>query len=142
MTNKQTGKQFTSHYTPAKTREYEKSVSVWAKDAMQGTKLINTPVAIDLVIVMPIPTSWPQWKKILAAKGDLMPTAKPDADNIEKVIKDGCNGVVWHDDSYVVKSSKRKIFTDGHIAVGVHVSVTTLTGHIAQITKKPEMVVV
>lgn len=45
-----------------------------------------------------------------AAAGHIVPTVKPDSDNAEKAIKDGCNGVVYRDDVQVVKDSKEKVY--------------------------------
>ena len=33
------------------------------------------------------------------SSGELLPTTKPDLDNLIKGIKDGCNKVIWHDAS-------------------------------------------
>ena len=43
-----------------------------------------------------------------AMAGELLPTTKPDVDNIVKAIGDGLNGVVWRDDVQAVDLFVRK----------------------------------
>lgn len=97
------GKQFISHYTPKSTRNFEQEVRGAAFMAMVDAKLQpaarEVPVELGLLFVMPIPASWSQ-RKTLAAVGAPV-IVKPDLDNLEKSIKDGCNGVVWVDDCQV-----------------------------------------
>ena len=40
--------------------------------------------------------------------GRLLPTSKPDTDNVLKAVLDGCNGVLWRDDVLVVDVRIRK----------------------------------
>ncbi|MEB7453251.1 RusA family crossover junction endodeoxyribonuclease [Lysinibacillus sphaericus] len=51
-------------------------------------------------------------KRALIARGELRPTTKPEADNLIKGIKDGCNKVIWHDDSQIVEMNVRKFYSE------------------------------
>lgn len=128
----------TIHYTPKKTVSYEKQVAMQAKAAMDGQKPFDGPVRINFIAVFPIPVAWPLWKREAAKNGVVYPTVKPDSDNIEKSIKDGCNKIVWIDDSYAVSGSKDKIYANDELDVGVHVFIQPMKGLPAQIKKKPE----
>jgi Holliday junction resolvase RusA-like endonuclease len=99
-------------YTPQKTVSYEGTIAVAAQMAMRGQPLFDGPCAVSLNIFMSVPASWSRRKRLLALGGDLLPTKKPDADNIEKVVFDAMNGVVWRDDSQVVDSVKHKRYSD------------------------------
>lgn len=128
----------TIHYTPEKTVAYEKNVALCARTVMVGREILVGPIKIRLLAVMPIPVSWPKWKQEAAQNGCLMPTSTPDLDNIEKSIKDGCNKIVWVDDSYVVSSSKDKIYTSSRFtSAGVYVEIEKLNALPAQIKRKP-----
>lgn len=127
------------HYTPDKTRSYERTIRLLARQAVGARKPIDGPVSLTLQIVMPIPASWPAWKRDLAQSGQLAPTTKPDADNIEKAVKDALNGVVYRDDAQVVAADKIKCYEDGELTVGVHVGVSVLPLHSAQIKTKPRV---
>lgn len=101
-----------SMYTPAKTANYESLVAHAAHIAMAGKSLIAGAVFVDLDIRLQIPASWSKKKKQQAAEGLIAATKKPDADNVEKGIFDGMNGVVWVDDVQVVQVSKRKRYAE------------------------------
>ena len=126
------------HYTPDKTKTYEGMIRLQAMHAMRSVTPCDAPVSLVLTIVMPIPDSWPAWKRELAESGKLLPTVKPDADNVEKAVKDALNGVVWRDDAQVVICNKSKIYECTHFAVGVHVEAFSLGQLPAQIKRKPE----
>lgn len=115
----------TRHYTPEATVAYESLVKLAAALAMKGRPTYTGPIRIDLEIVMPIPASWSKVRQVRAAAGEIAPTTKPDADNVEKAVKDGLNGVVYRDDVQVVADSKRKVYG---LVPGVTVVVTVLRG--------------
>lgn len=111
----------TGHYTPEKTRSYEGVIAAMAQAAMAGRALLTAPLLIEVIAVMPVPPSWPAWKRAAALRGEVLPTTKPDLDNIEKALKDGFNQVVWRDDAQVVHCVKSKRYGD---TPGVMVTVT------------------
>lgn len=124
---------FTRHYTPDKTVAYESLVRLVAAQAMEGREAYTGPIRMDLDIVLPIPRSWSGVRQRRAAAGEIAPTVKPDGDNVEKAIKDGCNGVAYRDDAQVVEASKRKIYG---LVPGVAVLLTVLDMEPAQGVKK------
>lgn len=103
---------FARVYTPEKTANYEGLVAHSAQAAMNGRKLFSGPVAVELDIRVSIPASWSGKRKSMAQRGEVAATKKPDADNVEKAVFDGMNGVVWVDDVQVVQVSKRKRYAD------------------------------
>lgn len=125
------------HYTPEKTKTYEGMIRVLAMQAMRNVLPCNAPVSLTLTIAMPIPDSWPTWKRELAEAGEILPTTKPDSDNVQKAVMDALNGVVWRDDAQVVLCSTSKIYECAHFATGVHVEVYALSPLPAQIKRKP-----
>lgn len=98
-----------AHYTPEKTARYENLVRLAAAQAMGTTAPIEVAVCLVVRAYMPIPKSWSMKKKQAAVLDEVLPTSRPDLDNIVKAIKDGGNGVTWRDDSQVVDliASKR-----------------------------------
>ncbi|GFN25474.1 hypothetical protein ADE_11720 [Achromobacter denitrificans] len=101
---------FTRHYTPEATAAYESLVKLAAAQVMAGREPYTGAIQMHLHIVLPIPQSWSGVRQRRAAAGHIVPTVKPDSDNAEKAIKDGCNGVVYRDDVQVVKDSKEKVY--------------------------------
>ena len=89
-------------YTPAKTRNYERDISVLGKQEMRGKTPYSGPLSVSITALFAPPQSWPKWKreKVTEHGVFIKHTARPDIDNLGKVI-DGLNGVVWLDDSQI-----------------------------------------
>jgi Holliday junction resolvase RusA-like endonuclease len=90
-------------YTPKKTENYEARVAVFAKAALADDRPLDGAVALSIVAWFPIPTSWSKKRRQAALDGREQHTKRPDLDNVLKAIKDGLNGIVWRDDSQVVR---------------------------------------
>lgn len=103
---------FITMYTPEKTANYEGLVAHAAMIAMAGRDLIQGAVSVELDIRLPIPESWSMKKKAHAIQGLLMPTKKPDIDNIFKACADGMNNVVYKDDVQIVETTQRKRYAE------------------------------
>jgi len=99
---------FSRMATPQKTVAYEGLIAHAARQAMGLRVLLDGPCAVRLDIVCQVPASWSQRKQADAIAGRIRPTTKPDIDNVEKAVFDGCNGVVWRDDVQVVEVRKVK----------------------------------
>ena len=125
------------HHTPEKTRLYEARVKRIAQRFMGKRKPFEGAVKLHLLFVMPLPESWPRWKKELAQADELVHTTKPDADNMEKAIKDAFNGVVWVDDCRVFSCNKSKLYERPGRTVGTYCRVEQTDKYCSQITKKP-----
>lgn len=88
-------------YTPKQTTQYEKLVraSYTAVSKMFFEK--DTPLIISIIALFSIPKSVSKKLKNSMLKGDILPTKKPDSDNIIKIILDALNGVCYHDDAQI-----------------------------------------
>ena len=98
-------------YTPKKTKDYEKLVQWSCKNKYKGDPL-KAPIRIDIRLYMYIPknTSKVRLKRKLA--GEILPTKKPDWDNMAKAITDALNGIAYEDDNQVVEAHVYKYFSD------------------------------
>ncbi len=95
-------------FTPQKTASYENLIAMAAQQAMAGRALILGPVLVEMKIILQIPQSWSKKRKQQALEGRVLPTTKPDKDNVIKAIYDGINGIVWKDDVQAVDGYQRK----------------------------------
>lgn len=93
-------------YTPAKTVAYESTVALMAQQAMGAAGPIDGPLAVSIVATWPIPASWSKKRR----ETEFWKTSRPDVDNIAKAIGDGCNGIVWADDSQIVWMRASKVY--------------------------------
>lgn len=95
-------------FTPAKTVAYEGLVAHAAQLALSGRPLFEQAVGCNVFMDCMVPASWSAKKQRAALAGEVLPTSKPDADNVVKAIFDGCNGVLWRDDVLVTDLRVRK----------------------------------
>lgn len=117
--NKHTGRSIS--FTPAETVNYENLVKFSFINA-GGEIIPEGAISLTIVCNMEIPASASKKKQALMASNEIMPTKKPDLDNIIKSIKDGLNKVAWKDDSQVVCISAIKRYNTGAPFTGVIVS--------------------
>lgn len=93
--------------TPGKTRAWEQYVSMIARQARTRARIDQPhsgPVMLGCVFYIAIPKSWPVAKKQQARDGVLRPmvVGDPDTSNLIKSIEDGCQGVLWVNDTAIV----------------------------------------
>ena len=96
------------HYTPETTRAYEDLVRMAARAAMAKAPPMEGALSVSIEITMPIPVSWSKRKQTDALAGLVMPTGRPDLDNLIKALTDACNGIVWRDDAQIVRLMAEK----------------------------------
>lgn len=103
---------FVRTFTPEKTANYENLVKLAAYCAMNGRETFTVAVSCDITIELEPAPSWSNKKRMAAISGVLLPTSKPDLDNVLKGILDAMNGVVFKDDKQVVDVVIRKRYAD------------------------------
>lgn len=103
---------FATVYKAGKDRAYEKSVAGVARAHMGDRAPMEGPVSLSLRFRLPIPKSETKRVRAAMASGEIAPTTKPDLSNMVKAIEDGMNGVVFVDDSQVVRSFQTKIYAE------------------------------
>lgn len=88
-------------FTPQQTVDYENVIREAAQIAMIGRKALKCPVESHITFV-------------LKGGAEEWPTSRRDgdADNMEKAVLDALNGLVFEDDSLVVRSYREKICGD------------------------------
>lgn len=72
----------------------------------------SIPLEISILALFPIPQRASKKLKKLMLNGDILPTKKPDSDNMIKVILDALNGVCYHDDNQICKVNFVKIYAE------------------------------
>jgi len=99
-------------FTPAKTRRFEDRVrAVAVRDWRDPPLARETPIVLVATFWLPVPRSWSRKRQSAAVEGLLLPTSKPDLDNLVKAISDGMNGVVYQDDSAIVETRNAKRYS-------------------------------
>lgn len=106
-----TGKVFGSTFTDAQTRSYETLLREAAEAVMGEAPLLEGALQIDVEARFDVPQSWSRKKREAALRGEVMPTGRPDLDNLVKVL-DALNSVVWRDDSQIVIANIAKLYSE------------------------------
>lgn len=96
-------------YTPAQTVNYEAALRIAAQDAMAGRAPLDGPCELVAVAAFAVPSSWSAKKTAKAIRGEILPTVKPDGDNILK-LTDALNGVCFVDDKQIVRAEITKVY--------------------------------
>ncbi|MGE8037876.1 RusA family crossover junction endodeoxyribonuclease [Lysinibacillus sp. NPDC093692] len=105
------GKNVVTHDAP-KSKDFKDFVKLVAWQN-KPSELIAGPIKLQADIYLMPPKKYHTGpKRALIASGELRPTTKPDADNLIKGIKDGCNKIIWHDDSQIVDMTVRKFYSE------------------------------
>ena len=95
---------FARAYTPAKTRRFEDVVRQLVAQHWRRPPLEAQAVSLLIDCVRPVPASWSKRKTADALSGRLMPTSKPDLDNLVKSVVDGMAAICFRDDSIIVRT--------------------------------------
>ena len=100
-------------YTQKRTRQRETDIA-WAYKRAGGRLQASTSdfVRLSVFSIYPIPKSASKAKKTAMADGRILPTVKPDVDNVLKLIMDALNGVAYLDDKQVVDARCAKMYAD------------------------------
>ena len=96
--NRKTGRT----YTPKETAAYERVVRKAYLAAAPDVHLTG-PIRAKISACYSIPMSWSNKKMEAALSEKILPTVKPDLDNVAKAVLDALNGIAYDDDSAVVQ---------------------------------------
>ena len=119
--------------TPVPTVKWEFGASTIARQVMKTRPPLTGPLSVSVVICLPVPQSWPPWKREAALDGRVRPTGRPDRTNIVKAAEDACNNIVWVDDAQIVEGACSKQYSD---APCVLIRVESVVALSSQTTKR------
>lgn len=98
--------------TPEGTVLYENLIRLsYQRCERRETFFDGEPLEVDITAFFAIPKSASKKKAADMSAGRILPTKKPDADNIAKVVCDALNGVAYHDDSQIARLTVKKVYT-------------------------------
>lgn len=95
-------------YDPKKSRDGKQSVKFFVASKMEDeeTEPLEGPIHLQIRFGIKLPTSQYRKRTPVPRKWRVK---KPDLDNLIKLVKDACSGIVYLDDNQVVKISAEKI---------------------------------
>lgn len=96
-------------------------LGLFIKSQIRGQKLqphqlrssipLTGAVSVVMRFHMPIPKSTSKKKALLMEVGKIHHIKKPDLDNMEKFYTDVLKGIAWKDDSQVISSDTKKMYS-------------------------------
>lgn len=98
-------------YTPTETAQYESLVGLSYRNSARGYKF-TSPVRVTVKAFHKPPKGKSKRVTEDMLNGRILPTKKPDADNVAKIILDGLNKVAWEDDTQVVEMMVTKRYSE------------------------------
>lgn len=98
-------------YTPKKTRDYENVVKWSCKNKYKG-EVLTGPLRLDATFYMYIPKHTSRVRIEKKLNDQILPTKKPDWDNMAKSITDAINKIAYEDDSQIVEAHIYKKFSE------------------------------
>ena len=114
---------FVTTYTDQKTKTYEQTIKAWAQRAIGSGSPLEGPLSVDLYIRCPVAVSTSKKRTEACLQNAELPTKKPDIDNVIKIFLDAMNGIVYKDDTQVVRLSAKKGYS---LVPGVDVCVVQI----------------
>lgn len=90
-------------------KAWQSMVSFTARQ--KGCKPTLGPVSVTILYILPRPKGHFNSRGAVKSSVSQLPISKPDIDKLERAILDSLTGVVYLDDSQVVKVSQEKIYT-------------------------------
>lgn len=109
--------------TPENTVLYENHIIQSYLDAAEKPQLLQGQLEVSINAYFPVPKSTTKKVRKQIEDGEVLPTKKPDADNIAKVVCDALNQIAYQDDTQVVKLVVTKQFETDNEPVGLIVQI-------------------
>lgn len=91
--------------------EYKSAIRMLSKFQYKG-ELIEGPIEVECRFYFAPPKSYTKTKLKQISSKQMLYTKKPDVDNLFKGVTDSLNGVIYKDDSQIVKATMYKEYSD------------------------------
>lgn len=100
-------------YTPDATVSAENFIRMCARTEMRGKiEQIAGPISMGVTFLFEPPAGWSKSKRERAIIGAAPHVARPDIDNLVKLVKDALNGLAYHDDAQICRINASKSYAE------------------------------
>ena len=108
---------FVRAYTDEKTLAYESIIRLAAQKSMGGSEPLKTALDAFIYISFAVPLSYSKKRKEACLNGLERHTKKPDIDNVVKAVLDGCDKVIFENDSQIINLYVTKKYGEPYVEV-------------------------
>ena len=98
-------------YDPPKVKNFKSLLRSLASSQYSRPPMLG-PLSVSLTFYRPVQSSISKTERERRLSNESKPVVKPDTDNYIKSTLDALNGVLWHDDSQIVKIEAEKKYSD------------------------------
>lgn len=99
-------------YTDSETKAYENKIVAYYRKTHGAARLPDTAfICVDVIAYLPMPKSATKAQVVGMAGKTILPSRKPDVDNILKAVLDSLNGIAYKDDARVHRTSCVKFYS-------------------------------
>lgn len=106
-------------YDPPKVKQFKSLLRSLASSQYSRPPLLGA-LCVSLIFYRPVQRSLSKTERSRRLSNQSKPVVKPDVDNYVKATLDGLTGVLWHDDSQIVKLvSEKRYGESGKIVISV-----------------------
>ena len=99
-------------YTPRKTASYEAYIRLAFQEKYPDFKPLEEALKLEIIAYYPIPKSVAAKKREAMLSNQVLPTKKPDIDNVLKSVLDALNGIAYKDDVFITDISISKRYAE------------------------------
>lgn len=99
-------------YTPPKTVAYESLVQMCWCEKYGNVEPHEGAVRMTITAYLSMPKSASKAKRAAMLAGEILPTKKPDADNLAKIVADALNKLAYRDDTQIIDMHIHKRYSD------------------------------
>ena len=100
-------------YDRSKSRNW-KADDGWQARTQYREKPITDPIYVEMDFYRFIQVGGSKKTKADKKAGKIMPTSKPDVDNLYKSTSDALTGIIWKDDNQIISIKATKHYDDGN----------------------------
>lgn len=100
------------HSTNEKTLGARTKHRIAIERTMAGNKPFGIPLAVGITFCLPMPVGWSIARRREAVLGKMVPSGKPDLDNLVKLVLDCGNKAVWDDDAQITALHVMKVYSE------------------------------
>lgn len=101
----------TRAYKSEEAKAYEMEIALAYCRGKRPAHPLAEPVGVRIAAGYPIAESNSRQVKLKKETGEILPTQKPDLDNVVKAVLDALNGLAWNDDKQVVCLTAYKMYS-------------------------------
>lgn len=106
---------FPRAYDPKSSRDYKNHIAFEVSRRIHERGLSDIfPFSgagmLEVLEIRAVPSSWSAKKRDEALCGRIRATKKPDSSNVLKTVEDALNGILWKDDSQLIRSAGGKVY--------------------------------